>query len=218
MSRDDLWHLALAICLTGIAGYVDATGLLYLGDLFVSFMSGNSTQLGVAASRGDWHQAGTIAAIIVLFVAGVAIGRVLAKRAKTWRVPAILTFDAVLLGLAVLLAPSRIAVAAMVLAMGAQNEALQNAGVVKTSLTYVTGTLVNLGERLADMFDAPDKRWAWLPYLLLWGGLMVGAIVGAYVYRRLALHALIWPALVVASLALVTAVTTAREYFKQKAA
>ena len=35
------------MCLAGVAGYVDAVGLIETRGSFVSFMSGNTTRLGV---------------------------------------------------------------------------------------------------------------------------------------------------------------------------
>ncbi|MET0229353.1 MAG: DUF1275 family protein, partial [Rhodanobacteraceae bacterium] len=42
---------AVAAALSWNAGYVDAVGYLSLGGFFVSFMSGNSTQLGVGIAQ-----------------------------------------------------------------------------------------------------------------------------------------------------------------------
>ena len=69
--------LMLAGFLAALAGMVDAIGYLRLGHLFVSFMSGNSTQLGVAVGGGDLTEAGVIAELIALFVLGAAAGQVL---------------------------------------------------------------------------------------------------------------------------------------------
>lgn len=44
----------LAATLSALAGYVDAVGFMTLGGFFVSFMSGNSTRLGVGLSSGEW--------------------------------------------------------------------------------------------------------------------------------------------------------------------
>ena len=46
-------NISLACALSALAGYVDAIGFLHLGGLFVSFMSGNSTRMGVASRRGN---------------------------------------------------------------------------------------------------------------------------------------------------------------------
>jgi uncharacterized membrane protein YoaK (UPF0700 family) len=50
-------NLALACALSAMAGYVDGIGFLHLGGLFVSFMSGNSTRLGVSLAEGNWSNA-----------------------------------------------------------------------------------------------------------------------------------------------------------------
>lgn len=212
MSRDDLGHLALAVCCTGIAGYVDAIGFLKLGHLFVSFMSGNSTQFVVAAIHGDWQKAWEPGGLVLLFVIGAFAGHLWALLTKAWRRPAVLIADAGLLGLAALVSPAPVAIAPMVLAMGLQNEALHKAGDVRTQLTYVTGTLVNFAETLAGALLQRDKkeRWLWLPYLLLWLGLVIGAAFGALLYGEQHLEALRWPALMLVGLALVTAISAWR--------
>jgi uncharacterized membrane protein YoaK (UPF0700 family) len=207
MTRADIGHLALAICLTGTAGYVDAVGFLKLGHLFVSFMSGNSTQFAVAASHGELSKAAEAGGIVVLFLVGVVVGHLWAVWAKDWRRPAVLIVDAALLGLAALLASSHAVVVPIVLAMGLQNEALHKAGEVKTNLTYVTGTLVSLGENIAGALGGePKKRWLWAPYLLLCIGLVIGAVIGARVYGAMAVRALAWPAALLVLFAALTAV------------
>jgi len=44
-------------------------------------------------------------------------------------------------------------------------------------VTYMTGTLVKLGQRAAGAVFGED-RLGWLPYLLLWLGLVGGAGLG----------------------------------------
>ena len=44
----------LALLLTAIAGFLDAIGYAQLHHLFVSFMSGNSTHLGMSLALHDW--------------------------------------------------------------------------------------------------------------------------------------------------------------------
>ena len=54
---DSRRNIALACALSALAGYVDGIGFLHLGGLFVSFMSGNSTRMGVSLTDGHWHDA-----------------------------------------------------------------------------------------------------------------------------------------------------------------
>ncbi|MGH7737218.1 MAG: YoaK family protein, partial [Candidatus Tyrphobacter sp.] len=214
MSRDDLAHLALAICLIAIAGYVDAVGFLKLGHFFVSFASGNSTQFAVGVSQGVAAKAGEAGGLVALFVIGVILGRLCTLWARRWRRPAILILDAALLGLAVLVAASPASIVAMALAMGIQNEALHKAGQTKTAVTYVTGALVNFGENIVDAFTNPRERWAWVPYLLLWTGLAIGAAIGAHCYGGAGVRALVWPT---AALVVLTAITAAVAWFGSEA-
>ena len=72
-------HWTLAASLATLAGYTDASGFLKLGGLSVSFMSGNSTRLAVAA-----------ASLILSFLAGVVAGTVLAFAAGSRRKAAVL--------------------------------------------------------------------------------------------------------------------------------
>ena len=74
--------LVLAMMLAGLAGMVDAIGFIRLGHLFVSFMSGNSTQFAIAIGRGHFDEAGQILLLIVLFVIGAAGGQLLAHATR----------------------------------------------------------------------------------------------------------------------------------------
>ena len=69
-------------------------------------------------------------------------------------------------------------------------------------LSYVTGTLVSLGDKLADALRSdPGQRWAWAPHLLHWGALVLGAACGAVVYQTWGLLGLVVPAIAAAALA-----------------
>ena len=139
--------LALAGMLAALAGIVDAIGYLHLGGLFVSFMSGNSTQLGAAIGQGNLAESGTIAKLIMLFVVGAAGGQIVATIAGSRHLVWVLVTVVLLLVLAAMLdaAPEP-----MVLAMGALNASLRRAGNIPVSLTFVTGVLVRFGQGLGD--------------------------------------------------------------------
>ena len=207
MTRYDRRSQALAVCLSALAGYVDALGFMHLRGFFVSFMSGNSTRLavGLIDHSTDALQA---AQLIALFVAGVIIGALVGRRAMSRRRLAVLTLVTFLLvggALAVLFDRPAVAVIAMVLAMGAENAVLHRDGQVHSGLTYMTGTLVKLGQQIAAAFSDGD-RTGWLPYLLLWSGLVGGATAGASIYARVGLNGLWLAALVAASCAVWAAI------------
>lgn len=199
--------VALAAGLSGVAGYVDAIGFLKLGGFFVSFMSGNSTRLGVGAATGHWETVRTVVILVGLFVAGVVAGALVARRVGEGRRSAVLALEAALLALGAGLITAGFdaaGVGAMVLAMGAENAVFQRDGDVGVGLTYMTGALVKAGQRIAAALTGGD-RWAWGPYLLLWAGLTLGGALGAAAYLRFGVAALWAAAGVVATLAAVKA-------------
>ena len=188
----------LAATLSALAGYVDAVGFMTLGGFFVSFMSGNSTRLGVGLSLGEWDQAAIAFGLIVLFVVGVVIGATVARRFGEERRSAVLAAEAVLLltGAGLCTAGWREAgMVAVVMAMGVENAVFQRQGDVGVGLTYMTGTLVRMGQRIATALHG-GARWDWVPFLLLWTGLAVGGAIGAVSFLRFEVLAL-WPAFIV---------------------
>jgi uncharacterized membrane protein YoaK (UPF0700 family) len=87
------------------------------------------------------------------------------------------------------LGAATVSLATMVLAMGSANAVFQRDGEVSVGVTYMTGTLVKLGQRLAAALTGGD-RTGWLPYLLLWLGLVAGAVLGALLFPHLGLGSL----------------------------
>ena len=165
--------LVIVVLLAALAGAVDACGVSVLKDLYVSFMSGNTTQLAAAVARADWPRAGLIAGIVALFVAGAIAGTVAATLVGRHHLPVVLT----LVGgvLAVPLAAPGAVIPALTFAMGMLNAAMQHAGTVKVSITYVTGALVKLGQGLGLLLCGQSRDWAWLEQGVPWIGLVLGA-------------------------------------------
>lgn len=196
--------MMLAASLSALAGYVDAVGFLSLGGFFVSFMSGNTTRLGVAVAHGGWLPALTALGLIVLFVAGVVAGATVARRAGEGRRAPVLAVEAALLLIAAgvfSLGHREGAMIAVVLAMGVENAVFQKNGDVGLGLTYMTGALVKAGQRIATALHG-GPRWDWVPYLGLWFGLCVGGALGALAMLHLGGLALWIATAVVACLAL----------------
>lgn len=182
-----------ASALSLVAGYVDAVGFMITGGFFVSFMSGNTTQLGVGVAT---HAATALYAfgLIAAFVLGAMAGAALGRMAPAQRGFAILSLVAGVLLVSAALGSSgfaQLAVPLLAFAMGAENTVFAEDGEVRIGLTYMTGALVKLGKRLTAALFGED-RLGWAPYLLLWLGLAVGAALGALAYRWLGLAAL-WP-------------------------
>ncbi|MEP9374171.1 YoaK family protein [Mesorhizobium sp. KR1-2] len=179
-----------------VAGFVDALGFIHLGGFFVSFMTGNSTRLAVGLSD-RLPDALIPLGLVILFVGGVVLSTVFRHRFG-W-----LSSNHVAFGIAVLLAAAallsllgfgRVAILLTPIAMGAMNTCFVRDGEVSVGVTYMTGTLVKFGQRLGTALAGGD-RWGWTPYLLLWLGLMAGAICGALSYPIIGLQGLWLPAL-----------------------
>lgn len=208
MIRFDRSVQMLAVGTAVLAGFVDAIGFVESGGFFVSFMTGNSTRLAVGAA--EWQKAALIAGgIIALFLTGVIMGSLLAARARSARTVAVLSLVAILLAVATRLrfgGAEWPAIACLALAMGLVNAALEGKDGAVVGVTYMTGTLVQMGHKIANALRRQDDR-EWLPHLALWAGLVTGAIIGArivlwsapagYGVATLLAAALMWRALAV---------------------
>lgn len=196
----------LAICLSALAGCVDAIGFLHLGGYFISFMSGNSTQLAVGMVSGDISKIALLGQIILMFVAGTTLGTLVRHFSKSSSEAVVIAFvTGLLLCAAVSYQMNWVfpTIAFMTLAMGAENAVFQRNGEVIVGLTYMTGTLVKVGQRLANTLLGGAK-FAWLPYLLLWLGLIFGGAVGTLLFHFMGLQSL-WIAVIWAGSLSITA-------------
>jgi uncharacterized membrane protein YoaK (UPF0700 family) len=190
---DSRRNIVLACTLSALAGYIDGIGFLHLGGLFVSFMSGNSTRLGVSLAEASWQSAGIALGLIALFVAGAAAGSLIVLGRGVYRQAWVLLTEAFLLAGAALcyqLGSSNIAIALIVLAMGLENAVFQIEGGAGLGLTYVTGALVKVGQLVAAALTG-GRRWDWVPNLLLWAALVAGSACGALAYHWINLAA-VW--------------------------
>jgi uncharacterized membrane protein YoaK (UPF0700 family) len=189
MNSIDRSRRHLAIGAAALAGYVDAVGFLSANGYFVSFMSGNTTRLGVDLVTAP--QTAAIPALLILgFVLGVIGGALVAAKAGTQRKFAVLALVAAMLtggALATWSSMTIAALACLVMAMGVLNNTFQKDGEVSVGLTYMTGALVRFGQGLAARMLGKATN-GWEGWLLLWIGLTLGALGGAY-------GQLVWPTL-----------------------
>lgn len=173
-----------ALLLALIAGCVDAVGFLQLGGYFVSFMSGNSTRLGLGIGSSYWREAGLAAGIIATFVGGVALGSMIGQRLGARRRQVLLIAEATLLAGA---AASHQAghpgwaTVPMILSMGIANSVIGVGGEIRFGVTYMTGALVRVGQSIAAAANG-GPRGGWKPYAAMWLALVVGASLGARAY------------------------------------
>jgi uncharacterized membrane protein YoaK (UPF0700 family) len=192
----------LALILAALAGWVDAAGIAGSGGIFLSFMSGNTTDLAASLVQQDWLQAKLIGAVLGTFVAGVMVGELLEPLGGRFGLPLILAVEAVVLGLGAALhwrgvmvpswlglfvpAPTLallprlapLAACPLVFAMGLQNATMHRAGGIGIGLTYVTGTLVQFGKALAGIVRGNGGARRLVEYGAVWLSLALGAALG----------------------------------------
>lgn len=180
MHRYDPARRKLALGLAFLAGQVDATGFVAAGGYFSSFMSGNTTRLGVELVA---HPLAALLPLTVIgcFVTGVASGAMIALRWPGRHKRLLLAAVAALLGAAALVLGLNAPMAFLglaALAMGAANNVFSRDGEVTVGVTYMTGALVRSGQGLAArLLGRPMEGLRGYP--LLWLSLACGAVAGA---------------------------------------
>ncbi len=198
-------EMALAAILASAAGFVDAVGFIHLGGYFVSFMSGNSTRGGTALAEGNWTGFILAFSLVAAFLFGVVSASILRRFVPSHERMAVLLYVTAGLVAAVVLfdvgVTGWLAPLIMAVAMGAENVIFERDGEVSIGLTYMTGTLVKMGQHIANALTGGEKR-LWFRYALLWLSLTVGSIIGGLAYLGLNLNAL-WIAVGVLVLAVI---------------
>jgi uncharacterized membrane protein YoaK (UPF0700 family) len=204
-----------AAALATIAGFIDAYGMITYG-VFVSFMSGNTTQTGYQTADGAFGPAALPGVAILFFVAGSFAGTLLVEFAGRLARPVV--FAVVAAALAVIVGSTQLgslsggaAIAAISLAMGIMNSAFSHVGAQSVSLTFVTGTLSRVGSHLAlaaKRAPLADAQGEWDTHLRrammlarLWAGFLAGALLSGAATPRLGAWVLLAPALVLAAMA-----------------
>lgn len=208
MQRTEPMYIAIAVCLAALAGFVDALAFTSLGGFFASFMSGNSTRLGVGLGTGMASDALIALALVMSFVAGVIVSSVIKRAVRQRRQAAVMAGVTALLAIAAAvaaIAPGPIVLLLLAAAMGLENGVFTRDGEVTIGLTYMTGSLVRMGQRLAGALMGDPDRWAWVPFLALWLGFVAGVVLGAGAQLRWGWTALWLAAGIAALLALLMA-------------
>lgn len=182
MDRTEQPLVIIAICLAALAGFVDAIAFTGLGGFFVSAMTGNSTRLGVGLGTADAGVAAIAVAVVLSFVAGVIVASVIARARGEEHKPAVMGAVTLLLLAASILgsfAPGPIVVLLLAGAMGCANGLFSRESEFGMGITYVTGSLVRLGQKAAGALMGDADRWGWVPYMALWLGFLSGVVLGA---------------------------------------
>ncbi len=177
----------LSWLLSGLAGMTGATAFTHSSGYFVTFMTGNTERsvLGYFSGTPDLALAALL--LIAAFLAGVILASLL--RRHVWKRHAhgatVLTTVALALatvtdlelngwtGIDVTFTP----IAVIAFGMGALNVSFVRDGEVSIPLSYVTGTLVKLGQGI-ERHISGGTVFEWLGYAIVYVSFMIGALVG----------------------------------------
>jgi uncharacterized membrane protein YoaK (UPF0700 family) len=182
------------LCLVG--GAADGIAYLRFGT-FVGAMSGNTVLLGIDLVEGRTERALYHLAIIAVFLMAVMVARLALDRRMPVIVP--LTLTALMLGVSGLIA-SQWSAAISAAALGLQSGTVRKIAGVPVNTAFITGDLVNLGSAL-DVASAPRRHHEVMVLATAWVAYAAGAVLGAA-----ALHAMSYPMIVPAVLALIAAI------------
>ncbi len=176
--------------LAALAGVLGATAYTHSAGYFVTFMTGNAQRAVLGYFRGDVWLSISAGLLLVCFVVGVVVASVC--RRYLWVAhphgPTVLTTFSLFAATAVDVidegweenfldfAPIML----VVFGVGALNTSFVKDGEVSVPLSYVTGTLVKMGQGI-ERHIAGGKASDWLGYFLLFASFVVGATVGGFI-------------------------------------
>lgn len=184
--------MVAALSLAGLAGFIDGVGFVLLGGFFVSFMTGNTTRLGVGAASLDPASMGLAILLIASFVVGAMLGTLVSstRGGRGTRVLVLVTVALIVAGVVAEWGGVWATGAILAFAMGATNIVFAQREDVSFGITYMTGALVKIGQSIARALQGGD-RVAWVRNTLLWAAMAAGATLGAVAYLLIGVHA-IW--------------------------
>jgi uncharacterized membrane protein YoaK (UPF0700 family) len=178
----------LSWVLAALAGLIGAAAFTHSAGYFVTFMTGNTERAALGLFRQQPWLAITAALLIATFVAGVVVAS-LCKR-HLWVThphgPTVLTALSLAAATAVCVTThgwaesndlSFAPILFVAFGVGALNTSFTKDGEVSTPLSYVTGTLVKMGQGIERHISGGSAA-QWLGYFLLYLTFVVGAAIG----------------------------------------
>jgi uncharacterized membrane protein YoaK (UPF0700 family) len=209
ISKLPRWIEIGGFLLAGIAGYVNAVGLLGFAHQSMSHLTGASTLLGLAIANIDGPQALHLVIIILSFVIGAVFSGFYIENTALkigGRYGFALVAEGVLLFLAMICLnyglPAGNYFASM--ACGLQNAMVTTFSGAIVRTTHVTGLLTDIGLMLGAKLrrNKLDTRKLLL-LSIIFSGFICGGILGATLFAKFTFNALVVPATAAIILALV---------------
>ncbi len=176
--------------LAGLAGVLGATAYTHSAGYFVTFMTGNAQRAVLGVFRDEVWLSITASLLIVCFLAGVVIASVC--RRHFWVAhphgPTVLTTFCLVFATALDIVIGGweegmvdfVPILFVVFGIGSLNTSFVKDGEVSVPLSYVTGTLVKMGQGI-ERHIAGGRVEDWLGYFLLYASFTVGAAAGGVI-------------------------------------
>nr|WP_134426204.1 YoaK family protein [Mycobacterium ulcerans] len=187
--RSDIFdsEARLSWVLAVLAGVLGATAFTHSAGYFVTFMTGNAQRAVLGYFRDDVWLSVTAGVLLVCFLVGVVVASVCKRHfwvdhphgptvLTTFSLVAATALDIVIGGwegsqldfLPIML---------VVFGVGSLNTSFVKDGEVSVPLSYVTGTLVKMGQGI-ERHIAGGQAADWLGYFMLLASFILGATVG----------------------------------------
>lgn len=187
------------------AGYINATGFLQVHEHGLTHLTGQVTRVGIELAEGRLGDSARALGLVAWFFGGAIISGILIRRSE-------LAERGSPYGVAMLVESALLAIAAALLVNGkdwganfaAVAAGLQNAlatsysgAIVRT--THMTGIITDLGVHFGHAVRGEPIEWEKVKLLsLLFGGFLVGGLLGATLFPLLRSYSLVVPSIALA--------------------
>lgn len=206
-----------AFLLAFIAGTVNAIGLLGFDHQSISHLSGSATQFGTSVFHEPVNESLHLFGILVSFLFGAILSGALLqgtslKLGKHYDTALVMEAVLLFISLAFLYQNQAYGHYFASAACGLQNAFATTFSGAIVRTTHVTGVFTDLGIMLGQWLRGAelDKRKAKL-FVLIISGFIFGGVLGAILFKSIAFMALLVPAFICISLALVYRVYVAKQ-------
>lgn len=187
--RSDIFdsEARLSWVLAVLAGVLGATAFTHSAGYFVTFMTGNAQRAVLGYFRDDVWLSVTAGLLMVCFLVGVVVASVC--RRHFWvdhpHGPTVLTTFSLVAATALDIVIGGwegsqldfLPIMLVVFGVGSLNTSFVKDGEVSVPLSYVTGTLVKMGQGI-ERHIAGGQAADWLGYFMLLASFILGATVG----------------------------------------
>jgi uncharacterized membrane protein YoaK (UPF0700 family) len=180
----------LSWVLAALAGLLGATAYTHSEGYFVTFMTGNAQRAVLGFFRGEHWLAVSAGMLILAFVAGVVSASLCRRHLWPTRPHGATVLTTLSLVLATVLditvggGPALplpfLPIALVTFGVGTLNTTFVEDGEVSIPLSYVTGTLVKMGQGIERHLNGGTLE-DWLGYFLLFAGFAGGAAAGGFI-------------------------------------